>query len=143
VFLEVLGSSPASNNRFFWYEGQIEGFSSPFSKLARRVLPEVLVEPLRRKRDISEGDESIHDFASRRFGPFAASVLFDAMVTGIYCGDPKLLSLEACLPRLLQLEREHGSIVKVCHADMFVRFPFWCIAPVSVIYTQRLWNGRE
>ena len=36
----------------------------------------------------------------------------DALVTGIYAGDPKLLSLPACFPRLAEFERDHGSIMK-------------------------------
>ena len=36
----------------------------------------------------------------------------DAFVTGIFGGDPELLSLPACLPHLAQLEREYGSILK-------------------------------
>ena len=36
----------------------------------------------------------------------------DALVSGIYAGDPKLLSLPACFPRVAELEREYGSVIK-------------------------------
>jgi protoporphyrinogen/coproporphyrinogen III oxidase len=39
-------------------------------------------------------------------------VLADAMVTGIFAGDPALLSMPACFPRLVALEQEHGSVLK-------------------------------
>lgn len=58
------------------------------------------------------GDESIDDFARRRAGPEAAEIFADALVTGIYAGDPKLLSLPACFPRIAQMEREFGSVMK-------------------------------
>lgn len=58
------------------------------------------------------GDESIDAFARRRAGNEAADVLADALVTGIYAGDPTLLSLPACFPRIAELEREHGSVIK-------------------------------
>ncbi|MBI1832971.1 MAG: protoporphyrinogen oxidase [Planctomycetes bacterium] len=58
------------------------------------------------------GDETIDAFARRRGGDEAADVFADALVTGIYAGDPKLLSLPACFPRLAELEREYGSIIK-------------------------------
>ncbi len=57
-------------------------------------------------------DESIDAFARRRAGDEAASVFADALVTGIYAGDPTLLSVRATFPRLATLEREHGSVLK-------------------------------
>src|SRR5262249_13515113 len=57
-------------------------------------------------------DESIDAFARRRAGKEAAEVFADALVTGIYAGDPSLLSLPACLPRLAELERDYGSVLK-------------------------------
>src|SRR5581483_50207 len=58
------------------------------------------------------GDESIDAFARRRAGCEAAEVFADALVTGIYAGDPTRLSLPACFPRLAELERVHGSVIK-------------------------------
>ena len=58
------------------------------------------------------GDESVHDFAVRRAGVEVAEVFADAMVTGIYAGDPKLLSIQAAFPRVAALEREFGSVSK-------------------------------
>jgi oxygen-dependent protoporphyrinogen oxidase len=57
-------------------------------------------------------DESVADFATRRLGPEAARVLVDAMVTGIYAGDPHRLSLPAAFPRMRELESEYGSLIR-------------------------------
>ena len=57
-------------------------------------------------------DETIHAFASRRIGREAADVLIDAMVSGIFAGDARRLSLAACFPKMQQMEREHGSLVR-------------------------------
>jgi oxygen-dependent protoporphyrinogen oxidase len=65
-----------------------------------------------RKQRIDHSDESIDAFARRRAGNQAADVFADALVSGIYAGDPKLLSLPACFPRLADLEREYGSVIK-------------------------------
>lgn len=65
-----------------------------------------------RSKKADEADESIDVFARRRAGNEAADVFADALVTGIYAGDPKLLSLPACFPRIAELEREHGSVIK-------------------------------
>jgi oxygen-dependent protoporphyrinogen oxidase len=57
-------------------------------------------------------EESVADFVRRRAGPEAAELLADALVTGIYAGDPELLSVRAAFPRLAELESEHGSVLK-------------------------------
>jgi oxygen-dependent protoporphyrinogen oxidase len=57
-------------------------------------------------------DESILDFASRRIGRGAASVMVDAMVSGIYAGDARLLSLAATFPKMAAMERDHGSLTR-------------------------------
>ncbi len=75
-----------------------------------------VVRPARRAAD----DESVHDFAARRFGPRAAERLFSALVTGIYAGDARRLSLRAALPRVHALEQEHGSLVRALLTGGFV-----------------------
>ena len=57
-------------------------------------------------------DESIDAFVSRHFGREAAQVFANALVTGIQAGDPTLLSMRACFPRVANLEREYGSVLK-------------------------------
>src|SRR5262245_27497232 len=71
----------------------------------------LLLERFRKSRHDSR-DESIDDFARRRAGKEAAEIFADAMVTGIFAGDPSLLSLPACFPRIAELERNHGSVLK-------------------------------
>jgi oxygen-dependent protoporphyrinogen oxidase len=70
----------------------------------------LLAEPLVRKR--SGVDESIFDFAARRIGREAAAVLVDAMVSGVYAGDSRRLSLEATFPKMRRMESEHGSLFR-------------------------------
>jgi oxygen-dependent protoporphyrinogen oxidase len=57
-------------------------------------------------------DESVFDFAARRIGDEAARVLVDAMVTGIYAGDSKQLSLVSTFPRMRELEQQHGGLFR-------------------------------
>ena len=49
-----------------------------------------------------DADESIDAFVRRRAGGEVAETLADAFVTGIYAGDPKLLSVRAAFPRLVR-----------------------------------------
>ena len=71
----------------------------------------LILEPLVR-RPAAVADESIHAFAARRFGEQAAAVLADAMVSGIFCGDARQLSMRACFPAVVRMETEHGSVVR-------------------------------
>jgi oxygen-dependent protoporphyrinogen oxidase len=63
-------------------------------------------------RRIDDSDESVYDFAARRIGHEAAQVLVDAMVTGIQAGDPTLLSVRASFPRMVELERQYGGLLR-------------------------------
>jgi oxygen-dependent protoporphyrinogen oxidase len=58
------------------------------------------------------GDESIDAFVRRRVGSELAETLADAFVTGIHAGDPKLLSMRAAFPRLVELEHSYGSVLR-------------------------------
>lgn len=75
---------------------------SPWVKL--RVLADLWKKPL-------SGEPSVADWVSYRFGkallPFA-----DAVFTGTYAGDIERLKIDAVMPGIRKLEREHGSLVR-------------------------------
>jgi oxygen-dependent protoporphyrinogen oxidase len=76
-----------------------------------RVLME-WAQPARR----DDSDESVFDFAARRIGREAAEVLVDAMVTGIYAGDSRHLSLQSAFPRMRDMEVRYGGLFKAMRA---------------------------
>jgi oxygen-dependent protoporphyrinogen oxidase len=80
------------------------GILSPLGKL--RLLGEPFMPRSRRE------DESIFQFASRRIGREAASVLVDAMVSGVYAGNARELSLPATFPKMRHMEQAHGSLFR-------------------------------
>jgi oxygen-dependent protoporphyrinogen oxidase len=57
-------------------------------------------------------DESLASFVRRRFGQEALERLAQPLVGGIYTADPELLSLRATMPRFLEMERKHGSVIR-------------------------------
>ncbi len=113
----VQASESAAKNRYLFLGDGLQALPGGFgSFLATDLLSwrgklSLLWERFRQKRS-EPGDESIDAFARRRAGNEAADVFADALVTGIYAGDPKLLSLPACFPRIAEMEREHGSVIK-------------------------------
>ena len=112
----VIGANKEAENRFIVRQGRLRKLpSSPPAFLAGDVLPllgklRVLWEPFAARRP--EAEESVWQFAARRIGKPAADVLIDAMVTAIYGGDPKKLSLPAAFPRMFELETQYGSLIK-------------------------------
>ena len=72
-----------------------------------RMLAECLI-PARR----DGADESLADFVRRRFGPEVFERLVQPLVGGIYTADPERLSLKATLPRFMEMERQHGSLIR-------------------------------
>lgn len=78
---------------------------SPKAKLA------VLREPfVPRRRDGKE--ESIAEFVVRRLGREFLDHAIDALVAGVYAGDPYKLSVPQAFPKLKQLEERYGSLIK-------------------------------
>lgn len=62
------------------------------------------------RRDLS--DESLASFVRRRFGRETLERLVQPLVGGIYTSDPEKLSLQATLPRFLEMEQAHGSLIR-------------------------------
>lgn len=57
-------------------------------------------------------DESLADFTQRRLGREALDKLIGPMANGIFAGNPETMSLQACFPRINQLETEYGGLLK-------------------------------
>ena len=57
-------------------------------------------------------DESIYSFFNRRIGKKWADNLIDPLVSGIYAGDCRKLSIKACFPLIDQWEKQSGSLLK-------------------------------
>lgn len=98
--------------------GPLAFLRSPVLSPAGRV--RVLLEPFAHAKPHGV-DESIAEFASRRIGREAASVLIDAMVSGVFAGDIGALSLESTFPKMAAMEAEHGGLVRAMVARMRAR----------------------
>jgi oxygen-dependent protoporphyrinogen oxidase len=57
-------------------------------------------------------DESLAHFVRRRLGQEALERMAQPMVGGIYTADPETLSLRATMPRFLEMERKHRSLIR-------------------------------
>ncbi|MDD5542940.1 MAG: protoporphyrinogen oxidase [Acidobacteriia bacterium] len=57
-------------------------------------------------------EESIQEFVSRRLGPELHDVLLAPLVSGIYAGDTRRLSMQSVFPLMVELEQKYGSLLK-------------------------------
>jgi oxygen-dependent protoporphyrinogen oxidase len=57
-------------------------------------------------------DETLESFVVRRMGRECLDRLAEPLVGGVHASDPKLMSLAATFPRLLEMEQKHGSLMR-------------------------------
>lgn len=62
-------------------------------------------------RRTDAGDESLQAFVERRLGRQVLERVAQPLVGGIYTADPAHLSLQATMPRFIEMEREHRSVI--------------------------------
>jgi oxygen-dependent protoporphyrinogen oxidase len=78
---------------------------SPAARARLAIEPFV---PARRDRE----DESIGSFFRRRFGAATVDLVAQPLLGGIHAGDIETLSMQSLFPRLLELERTYGSVLR-------------------------------
>ncbi len=66
-------------------------------------------------------DESLASFARRRLGREAFERLVQPLAAGIYTADPEQLSLAATMPRFLEMERQHGGLIRAARHNNSAR----------------------
>jgi oxygen-dependent protoporphyrinogen oxidase len=67
------------------------------------------VELLHAPKPLTE-DQSVADFVREHYGQEAVDYLAEPLLSGIYGGDPRKLSVTAVLPRFVELARKYGSL---------------------------------
>jgi oxygen-dependent protoporphyrinogen oxidase len=111
-------ASGAFNKRYIFTRGKLrQVHMHPLKFLFSRLLPfraklRLLREPWIKPAPPTDHDESVAEFARRRVGPVAHQILVDPMQTGIFAGDPEQMSVAACFPRVVEVEREYGSLIR-------------------------------
>lgn len=113
---EIVHATPASKQRYLLWNDKLHGLKpSPLSLIGSKLLSFggkwSILKDLRTKSRWQEG-ESVHQFFERRFGNEVATRILGAVINGIYAGDPKQLEMESIFPQLIEMESEHGSIIR-------------------------------
>lgn len=113
----LVRADDAAARRFIYHGGKMREVPlKPPAFLASDLLPAAaklrmaaeLLIPAKRNGD----EESVHQFGVRRLGHAFADYLLDPMVSGIFAGDARALSLPAVFPKMVELEREYGGLFR-------------------------------
>jgi oxygen-dependent protoporphyrinogen oxidase len=113
----LLPSNSKSEKRFIYRGGRLwEISANPIKFLSSGLLSvrgrlRIGLELFIRKKN-NDDDETIFDFVARRIGKEAAEILIDPMVSGIFGGDARKLSLGACFPVMETMEQEYGGLIR-------------------------------
>jgi protoporphyrinogen/coproporphyrinogen III oxidase len=91
-------------------------FFSAGSKL--RFLRELFCAPRQRQEDVSLGE-----FVREHFGEEVLESIAEPLLTAVYGGDARSLSVESVLPRFLGYERDYGSLIRGVRQERRQRTP--------------------
>lgn len=114
---DVLVSDDAARRRFVLRRGRLRELpDSPLKLITSRALSlgakwRVLREP-KAPPPPPGVDETLAELARRRLGEEIATGLIEPMASGIFAGDYARLSAESAFPKLVELERRYGSLLK-------------------------------
>ena len=115
---QVQKADERAAKRFLYRNGQLHLLpTGPLSFIRSSVLSptgrlRVLLEPLFGSRNSSGADRTVYEFARRHIGHEAATILVDAMVSGVFAGNIHELSLKSTFPKMADMETRYGSLVK-------------------------------
>ena len=127
---KLIGTNPKVRRSFVIRKGKLKLVPEGFYMMAPGSFGPFLKSPIfslrgklrialdliiSRRSDID--DESVADFVRRRLGTEAFERMAQPMIGGIYTSDAENLSLKATFPRFLEMEQEHGSIIKALLAQ--------------------------
>ncbi len=126
---ELIGTNSSNRRSFILKNGQLIRIPEGFYLLAPTILSTFLFTPLislggklRALCDLfipkkgGDEDESLANFTRRRLGSEALDSIAQPMAGGIYTADPELLSMRAALPRFVEMEKSHGSLIRALKA---------------------------
>jgi len=111
-----LYAAKAAKHRYVLKHNRLEPMPASLGQFLRTRLfswPAKLgiVGEVLRPRGHSSVDETVAEFTLRRLGREFLDYAVDPFVGGVFAGDPAKLSVRHAFPKLVALEREHGSLI--------------------------------
>ncbi|MBD3165809.1 protoporphyrinogen oxidase [bacterium] len=118
---ELMKADESAANRYIYHGGAMRKVPmKPPQFLVSDILP--LSAKLRMAMEFvipakhNGAEETVDQFGRRRLGRSFASTMLDPMVSGIFAGNTKELSLGAVFPKMVAMEREYGGLFRAMFA---------------------------
>jgi oxygen-dependent protoporphyrinogen oxidase len=117
----LVRADEASSKRYIYHNGKMREVAlNPIKFLKSDIVPlpvklRMAMEyfiPARR----NGADETVYEFGKRRLGAGFAKYLLDPMVSGVFAGNTKELSLKAVFPKMVEMEKDFGGLFKAMFA---------------------------
>jgi len=121
---QLVGTNPAAKKTYILKKGRLHrmppGLSLGIPTEVMPFLKTKLISPMGKLRaglDLllprgqNHTDESLGDFLERRLGKDVVSQIAEPLLSGIYAGDAKALSLQATFPQFKQMEQKYRSLI--------------------------------
>jgi oxygen-dependent protoporphyrinogen oxidase len=114
---EKITALPSAKRRFLWKGERLHPLpAGPGDFLTTSLFPpgaklRLLREPWI-QRPAGDAEETIAAFVRRRLGQAFLDYAVGPFVSGVYAGDPERLSVRWAVPKIANLEREHGSLIR-------------------------------
>lgn len=117
IGLQPITAKPVSKNRFVYKNNKINTLpSGPLSFISCSFFSWkaklAILKEYKHKPQHAIQNESVSDFFLRHFNQEIVDYAVDPFVSGIYANSPDTLSIEECFPKLVEYEKEYGSIIK-------------------------------
>jgi oxygen-dependent protoporphyrinogen oxidase len=114
---EIVPADAAAIKRYVYFGGRLHALPSkpPEALLLSLLTGRGKLRALRglvTRPPQTGGDESVYGFFARRFGDEVAERVVRPALLGITAGDARATSMDALFPRIRELERRHGSLLK-------------------------------
>ena len=122
---QLINTNLANRQAYVVHRGRLQAVPEGFTLMSPARIGPVLRTPLLscrgklrlageyfipRRRETT--DESLQQFAVRRFGQETYERLIQPLIGGIYTADPTRLSMQATMKQFIDLEREYGSCIR-------------------------------
>jgi protoporphyrinogen/coproporphyrinogen III oxidase len=122
---QVIGSNDFSRKTYVWKRGRLLPLPEGLMMMVPTKIGPLLSSPLlgwgtkaRMGLELlhppktSNGDQSVAEFVQEHYGKEAVDYLAEPLLSGIYGGNPRELSVTAVLPRFVTLARRYGSLTR-------------------------------
>lgn len=122
---QVIGSNDFSRRTYVWKQGRLLPLPDGLTMMVPTKIGPLLTTPLLgwgtklrmaaellRSPKPPRGDQSVAAFVEEHYGQEAVDYLAEPLLSGIYGGNPRELSVNSVLPRFAALAQRYGSLTR-------------------------------